>query len=801
MTRGPSAPSATLMQQAIARHQAGRLGDAETLYRQVLARDPGHADALHLLGLTVASGGQTEAAVALIEQALARNPAMPQALFNLAGLRRRQGAPEAARTHYERALRLDPRYAAAHFALASLDQESGAAEAAAAGYERGLALSPGQPQALNNLALLRLAKGEGEAALALLRKALMVAPQQRSLQVNLARALLVCGQAGQALQAAEAAAEADPAALEPQLIRAAALKAKARPAEAAEVLRRLLARHPESHEAAMQLALLEIDRGGYGEALGILARLLQRPDPTAAHWARFAGLLRLLRIDRYDADLAALLLRAFAQPDLDPQDLAAAALSLLHDDPGLVRFWALAGPPGDEEALGREVAAALGEAELSLLLALLEHCILPDATLEQVLTAARHGLLILAEGDERPGSLLRFAVALARQCFMNEYLYRVTPAEQRRLDGLLGRFASQGPGPADAYAIAVIACYRPLAGVAALQHRTRPESLAALYRIQLDEPLAEAALAEGIERLTPIEAPVSRAVRAQYEENPYPRWSSLARLQPLPLAAVLRQVLPQLEIDPASLPTVPRILIAGCGTGRHALLAAQLYHGADLLAIDLSLASLAYGQRQARALGLEQVRFAQADIMALPADLGPFTLIECSGVLHHLGDPLAGWKALVAQLAPGGFMKVALYSEAARRHVVAARRLIAARGWRASAEEIRLCRAEIQARDHDPQFAKLAAGRDFYSLSLCRDLIFHVQEHRFTLPQIEAMIADLGLEFLGLEGPDAEMKRRYRARFPDDTALVSLANWDRFEAEEPDCFAEMIQLWLRKPAA
>ena len=183
-----------------------------------------------------------------------------------------------------------------------------------------------------------------------------------------------------------------------------------------------------------------------------------------------------------------------------------------------------------------------------------------------------------------------------------------------------------------------------------------------------------------------------------------------------------------------------------------------------------------------------------ADILALPADLGPFDLIECSGVLHHLQDPMAGWRILRDRLRPGGIMKVSLYSEQARRHVVAARALIAERGWPADAEGIRRCRAEIFARDDDPLFAKLATERDLFSLSLCRDLIFHVQEHRFSLPQVAQAMAELGLEFLGLEGPDTEMRRRYKTRFPDDPHYSDLANWAAFEAVEPDCFAEMIQL-------
>src|SRR5205807_6853556 len=98
-----------------------------------------------------------------------------------------------------------------------------------------------------------------------------------------------------------------------------------------------------------------------------------------------------------------------------------------------------------------------------------------------------------------------------------------------------------------------------------------------------------------IPQLTPISDRTSTAVRAQYEENPYPRWLR-APLQdePAPLRQVLAQQLPWLETARLPASAQPRVLIAGCGTGQHAISAATTYAGADVLAIDLSRASLAH---------------------------------------------------------------------------------------------------------------------------------------------------------------------------------------------------------------
>ena len=65
------------MQTALGHHQAGRLAEAEAIYRQVLAQFPDHADALHLLGVLACQAGRPDAAIELIGRAIAINPAVP----------------------------------------------------------------------------------------------------------------------------------------------------------------------------------------------------------------------------------------------------------------------------------------------------------------------------------------------------------------------------------------------------------------------------------------------------------------------------------------------------------------------------------------------------------------------------------------------------------------------------------------------------------------------------------------------------------------------------------------------------
>lgn len=144
-------------------------------------------------------------------------------------------------------------------------------------------------------------------------------------------------------------------------------------------------------------------------------------------------------------------------------------------------------------------------------------------------------------------------------------------------------------------------------------------------------------------------------------------------------------------------------------------------------------------------------------------------------------------------------MQVGLYSEIARRSVVAARALIAERGYSATIEDIRRCREELL-RSEQPLLRSIVKMDDFFTTSECRDLLFHVQEHRTTLPQIKAFLADNHLQFCGFF-LDLMTHHRFAERFPQPGAALDLDCWHAFETDAPDTFAGMYQFSLRKRAA
>jgi SAM-dependent methyltransferase len=270
----------------------------------------------------------------------------------------------------------------------------------------------------------------------------------------------------------------------------------------------------------------------------------------------------------------------------------------------------------------------------------------------------------------------------------------------------------------------------------------------------------------------------------QYEENPYPRWT----LKPLPAASGARDMLKAASGSPAQ--RAPRdILIAGCGTGQHVFTISRLFPEAQLLAVDISLASVAFARRKTREEGLRNVEYAQANILRLDTIGRSFDRIEAIGVLHHLADPIAGWRILLNLLRPEGVMRVGLYSKLARRAVAEGRALIAEHRFRAVAEDIRKCREQIL-RGNQERWADLTGTIDFYTMSGCRDLLFNVMEHRFTITGLKIFLREHGLSFLGFE-LKPEIIDMFQRQFPDADALNNLDHWHEFESVHPQTFLQM----------
>ena len=733
--------SADLLSKAVAQHQAGRLSEAAALYQQVLSIDPNNAQALHNLGVVAHRQRRHEDAIVLIGKALKFESDNAGYYYNLGtAYHALQRFAEAA-AQYRRATALKGDYAAAYFNLGSV--------------------------------LLPLEKFD-EAAEAF-RAAIRLAPQVAEGHAGLADALAQLGKRDEA---------------EAEYRQALALKPSLAPA--LNNLSRLLFEKGDALQALV-LGMRSLANGETDEAKSLFV-------DYARYCSRAGQLLKPVE------GLAPLLARAIKERWLRPNEVMALASQALERDPvvGSCIAQAAAAWPGrlpEAELFGDRLAAV---AKNPLLLTLLESTPGASRAMEKFAAAARATMLDrLAQKEPVGADLLSFYASLATQCFIAEYVFSVTETENAEAEKARQNLAAAlaGGGEIAPLLLAAVGAYFPLtrlAGAEKLLERKWPAPVARIVDQQLREPLKERELALTIPRLTPIEDRVSRLVQAQYEENPYPRWVETAesRGRPSRIDDSLRADFPRAPFTPLGKDKID-ILIAGAGTGRQAIEIARQFPAAAVLAVDLSLAALAYAKRKADSLRVKNIEYGQADIVEIGKLGRRFDVIYASGVLHHLADPFAGWRILLGILAPKGLMNVGLYSERAREDVVAAQRFVAEKGYRPTADDIRRCREDFERLPAESALRNVMLLADFYSLSELRDLLFHVQEHRMSLPQIARFLADNGLQFLGFDQAP-HILARYRGKFPDDQAMTDLAHWDEFEAENPRAFIGMYQFWVQK---
>jgi len=384
------------------------------------------------------------------------------------------------------------------------------------------------------------------------------------------------------------------------------------------------------------------------------------------------------------------------------------------------------------------------------LLARLHEDILTNPDAERALTGARRELCL-----DPPPSATPLTVALAVQGSLNEYAWPVTATE----------------------AAALV---------------TAPAWVRAMY--ESSEPdLERLDRGRRIPSLTAVATESSAAVQHMYEENPYPRWHRLGPATPQELGQILHELTGR-AFEPPGFIRRPRLLVAGCGTGREMLSAAKAWQPASITGFDLSRTSLAYAQRMADRLGFD-VELYQADLLELGDWDRRFDVIVCTGVLHHLEDPLLGWRILARLLRPGGVMLVGLYSSTARAGVKVAQALVRESGLPPTPDGLRRARALVM--DLPPGHPGRNCTRmgDFYSLSGTRDMLFHIQERTFTMPDVAAALEDVGLEFLGFHSGEAA-RRLYRTLFG---LQQRLAWWDTLEQLYPRMFLGMYQFWCRMP--
>jgi tetratricopeptide (TPR) repeat protein len=506
----------------------GRVADAMARYDAAVQADPQCARAHLNRGNILLRSVKLDDARSAYQLAIACDPNYAAAHFNLGNLNSRADKFDLALRNYQAAIAIRPEFADAFVAMANALDSLGRASEAIENYERALVINPGYAEIHFNLAVLATTQGRHEEAANSLRRAVEIKPDFVQAHHNLGVVFSHLDQ----LDAAEAS------------------------------LRKALSIEPESPAILCELAMVLQCNRKSPEALQLIVRALENA-PTWPIKAAFADCVAHIRFLIAEPPTRAALTNAIVEPWGLPCELCQPAISLIMLNLEIASCVRLANGSWPARL---PKAALYGEGGLAvlaadpLLNALLEAAPVATIEFERFLTCARHALLELASSTRAPDpsdiAALPFYAALARQCFVNEYIFCCDDGEQLAADACREKVLAL----LDANAVVppllllAVAAYFPLytlRDAKRLLATNQPGPVDGVLRQQIREPLEEQALRAGVACLTSITSGVSEKVRDQYEQNPYPRWVKLPMCdQPRQFNDELRGRLPFASFTP-----------------------------------------------------------------------------------------------------------------------------------------------------------------------------------------------------------------------------------------------------------
>ncbi len=433
-----------------------------------------------------------------------------------------------------------------------------------------------------------------------------------------------------------------------------------------------------------------------------------------------------------------------------------------------------------------------------LLMQFMKVCPIPDYYIEKNFVNLRKEILNKTYKSDIEKTHINFLISLSMQCFLNEYIYDKSKDEIQKINKINERIINnlrENKKISD-LDILCLSCYEPLTNFSWSNKIKFSDRLKEIFELHLNHNKIEKQITESIKSISKFKDKVSIKVKKQYEENPYPRWENLGlSIEPRNIKDVINDSDLNLDLKKITNSKNPKILIAGCGTGQHAITTASKYKNSKILALDLSLKSLSYAKRKAKELKINNIDFIQGDILDLESIDRKFDIIESVGVLHHMDDPFKGWKILTSCLNDDSLMLIGLYSEKARKHITQIRNKINKLKLQTNYKNIIKFRKDL-IEDNNDQWNYIKSSPDFYTVSGVRDLLFHVQEHQFTISKIKKYLDKLELIFLGFE--DKLVIENFKINYSDKDDLFNLDKWEEYEKSNPRIFAGMYQFWCQK---
>ncbi|WP_440614672.1 tetratricopeptide repeat protein [Candidatus Pelagibacter sp. HIMB1748] len=743
-------------------YQAGRYDDVEKLSLSITKEFPKHPFAWKVLAAVLKQNGKINDAVIVSQKSVKLNPKDPEAHKNLGILLHEQNKLKESEESFKQAISLKPNYAEAYSNLGNILREQNKLKESEESFKQSISLKPNYAEAYSNLGNTLQEQGRLREAEVSYKKAIELKPDFANAYSNLGTLLKDMG----------------------------------RLSESCSALKKAIELKPDFANAYSNLGTLLKDMGRLSESCSALIQAINLNPHFSDAYANLGIAIKNIKFNSSNVKLYPILIELLNKGNFArPEDLAGSICGLLKHDPLIKNLLIKKNFPSNIEKANLMINSL---DKLKLLHHLMRVCPLPDLQFESLFVEMRNLLLSNLDNIEETPEFIYFLSTLSLHCFTNEYVYIEKDKETKLIEGLeteIMQTIEQRNQP-EIKKILCLASYRPLHQYKWCKKLNCLDNIEEVKLRLIEEPYAEREIVKEIPILEEISDDISRKVRAQYEQNPYPRWVKTGiPLKTKSISEVCAELNLHLQAENIKKVSSPVILIAGCGTGQTSIGTASSFSDCKVTAADLSLASIAYAKRKTNELGITNLEYLQADILKLHKLEKKFDIIDSVGVLHHMEEPMAGWKVLTNLLKPGGLMRIGLYSELARQEIVKIRKEIALKKVGTSESEIRQYRQKL-AYSNDKDHKQLTKSSDFYSLSTLRDLIFHVQEHRFTIPEIKKCLEELELKFCGFINKDTISN--FRKFHGEDANIYDLEQWNQFEQSNPRTFAVMYQFWCQK---
>ncbi len=559
-----------------------------------------------------------------------------------------------------------------------------------------------------------------------------------------------------------------------------------------QYLKMALAQDRNYSDALKNLADIYDNNGEKIKALRIHLRLLETDPENENNLIRITTLLKNTQLTRFNVYLDKYLTLLFEKKiKVDVTNITSLLISLIKLNPKFIQYFQLLSRKDtnlDLSDLNKYFE------KLKLLTEVMPFIEIRDFDLEFCLYTSRKIILLNLKKIKISKFLENFLFSLSLTCFKNEYIYKVTKEEEDELLKIEKKIEKSLLKKEKLFdlEILILSTYKRLVEYS-WYNQIDKFKYHTIYKVQVSNYIEEEKIKLTIKEQGPIEDKTSLEMQNQYELYPYPRWTEKNFEK---LDVTLSDYCNNLNLSIQQNKSIQRkdlkILVAGCGTGLQSIDVSLRFPKSEILAIDLSKSSLAYAIRKTKELNINNINYLCMDILNINSLNESFDYISCGGVLHHMKNPILGWKSLLECLNKNGLLEVALYSKLARRDILSVKKNYNIKKNMLNLTDLRNIRYKII--NENISLTNTLYSEDFFSLSGFKDLFANENEVQYEIQDINKILDNLKLSFCGFQLTDYQI----RILKNEQSKHLSLNEWKLIEKKHPNFFSTMYHFWCQK---